>query len=558
MDVEISEYEKIREENMKRNADFLASIGLDSAKPDMKGAVESAKKVSKRGVSVKRKLVDLQPVRRSGRVTIERLKAEDFSLLSEEDRKKKEEELARMLEDKQKQIFESSVMVENNYGNDRWSRNEEESISLFETINEPEDYDKAEHDDEEWAQPIVDTFKRYASPVNIVNDWQEVTKASPSSKKSATKQGGSTKSSLENYTKRMSKLVVTEQDVAKVVEQRTCAVWIHPSSERLIIAAGDKSGYIGLWDVDSDKTSASATSSKKAKEVGVGGVFKYRFHVGNICRIFSWNNDPSKVHSVSYDGTIRTLDFEKPEAAFTASFIAPEGIEDMFYTDACEYISPSTPGSVTNKVFTCSSDGFVRLVDFRMKQSTYAWSTEYDSKIQSVQHFPTDENLYMCAFAGQGADISIYDIRKQSAKAGKSVVSMSGHTKSMNAAYASPDGKYIVSVSQDNTIKLWYDFMSTKKGVVPSYRVNHDNHTGRWLSTFRPVWDPKHAHAFVMGSMARPRMIEVFTVNEKTNTMSAVNLKAEFLGSVCSRNAVHPSQDIIAASNSSGRVHVLR
>ena len=38
-------------------------------------------------------------------------------------------------------------------------------------------------------------------------------------------------------------------------------------------------------------------------------------------------------------------------------------------------------------------------------------------------------------------------------------------------------------------------------------RLRHDNHTGRWLTNFRAVWDSKNEDYFVVGSMARPRQV---------------------------------------------------
>jgi hypothetical protein len=35
----------------------------------------------------------------------------------------------------------------------------------------------------------------------------------------------------------------------------------------------------------------------------------------------------------------------------------------------------------------------------------------------------------------------------------------------------------------------------------------HNNHTGRWLSQFRATWHPKREDMFVVGSVARPRMV---------------------------------------------------
>lgn len=157
-----------------------------------------------------------------------------------------------------------------------------------------------------------------------------------------------------------------------------------------------------------------------------------------------------------------------------------------------------------------------------------------------------------------------------------------GNSHSVNAAAFSPDGKYIVSVGQDNTIQAWEDFLSPSSSSSSSTenlkqtRLRHDNCTGRWLSTLRPVFDPKLPHTFLLGSMERPRRLELFTI-ESTDNISdntstgnkkrkidsiqlqlVTNLMNENLGSVCSRNAIHPTLNMIAGGNSSGRVHLFR
>lgn len=525
---DLSEYERIRQENIQRNESFLVSIGVESMRSDIKSQVNSDKpKASRRGVGLKRKSESAQPVRRSGRVTIERLKAEDLSTLSPSDRKKKEEELQALIDTKASQSYDVSIAADTAGGmNDRWNRLGDEDISALEAANDPTDMDDDDEEDSKtkpsstWAVPFLKTLKSIGKP------------AASKSKKAAS----------GDYTARMAKLKVTDEDVAKVAEHRCCSVWIHPSESKLIVAAGDKSGNIGLWDVDN-------------QGVGVGGVVKYKYHVGNIARMFSFASAPSAMHSVSYDGTIRSLDLEKD--VFSCSFTAPEGIEDMYFQDACELSSGN------GKVLVARSDGYVNLVDFRRNSKSYAWTCDIEAKVQSVQQWPTDENLFLTCCAGSVGEISLFDMRKMTNKGSKvkSLVTVTGHTKSINAAYASPDGKYVISASQDNTLRLWKGWEGAKSTAakIKSQHRPHDNHTGRWLSTFRPVWDVKHAHSFVIGSMSKPRCVEVFTVDDKAQQLTAATvLRSEPLASVCSRNAVHPTLDVIAASNSSGRVHIIR
>lgn len=113
----------------------------------------------------------------------------------------------------------------------------------------------------------------------------------------------------------------------------------------------------------------------------------------------------------------------------------------------------------------------------------------------------------------------------------------------------------MVSVSLDNTIRVWQDF--TTRNTVNSFRINHNNHTGRWLSTFRPIFDQQRPNCFLLGSMAHPRQIEVFNINRSKRAIDdTISMRGEYLESVCSRLSMHPTLDFIAGGNSSGKVHV--
>ena len=166
--------------------------------------------------------------------------------------------------------------------------------------------------------------------------------------------------------------------------------------------------------------------------------------------------------------------------------------------------------------------------------------------------------------------IAVHDLRKvKSGSMWEPLFTLNRHSRSINAAYLSPDtGEYLVSVSLDNTVKIWKDIMTnTTKPVVKS--ISHDNHTGRWLSTLKPAFDPNvnsnSFASFVLGSMAKPRRVEVFSLQSNSSDTSeilgnpTINLMSENLGSVCSRNCFHPRKsNVIAGGNSSGKVHLFR
>lgn len=168
-------------------------------------------------------------------------------------------------------------------------------------------------------------------------------------------------------------------------------------------------------------------------------------------------------------------------------------------------------------------------------------------------------NTLLVTGGGPKGYIGFHDIRKLGKKGSSSAFhTIDHHKKSINAAYVSPDGEYLVSVSQDNTVKVVKNFLEQ---TSTAFSLRHDNFTGRWLSTFRPSFDPKAPSTFVLGSMEHPRVVELFSPAATKGGLSLnrdVVLKSNFLGSVCSRNAFHHDLHVIAGCNSSGRVHIFR
>ena len=153
----------------------------------------------------------------------------------------------------------------------------------------------------------------------------------------------------------------------------------------------------------------------------------------------------------------------------------------------------------------------------------------------------------------------MWDIRMfQNGRKGKSPPPLSTQHagKSVNSAFFSPSGSTLLSTTMSNTLDITKDaHLSNKKILKPTRRIRHDNHTGRWLSTFMAQWHPS-MDIFVVGSMRKPRAIELF--DNDGEELRAI--QGESLTAVASRCCFHPSQDklILVGGNSSGRVTVVR
>ena len=161
------------------------------------------------------------------------------------------------------------------------------------------------------------------------------------------------------------------------------------------------------------------------------------------------------------------------------------------------------------------------------------------------------QNQYFVSPSSKG-ECGIYDTRMAKKKMLTPVTTLMGHTRAISSALFSPQsGNKVVTVSYDNKIRLFDTSNLEEKTKKPILSINHNNQTGRWLTTFKAEWHPMFEDVFFVGSMSQPRQIDVYDV--KGNHFA---MKGEDLGSVCSIVKVHPTQDIIVGGNSSGRVHV--
>lgn len=88
-----------------------------------------------------------------------------------------------------------------------------------------------------------------------------------------------------------------EEWVAKVTPDRIYSVATHPCEHKLIACAGDKQGYVGLWDVDAGQQDDNSR------------VHLFRVHSRPVCCL-EWAT-PQTMITASYDGTVRRFDVEK-------------------------------------------------------------------------------------------------------------------------------------------------------------------------------------------------------------------------------------------------------
>uniref|UniRef100_A0A8C0UBH1 WD repeat-containing protein 76 n=1 Tax=Cyanistes caeruleus TaxID=156563 RepID=A0A8C0UBH1_CYACU len=328
---------------------------------------------------------------------------------------------------------------------------------------------------------------------------------------------------FSRYQESLSSMVLSEENIRKVVKARVCSMAIHPSESTILVAAGDKLGHIGLWN--SCRT-----------EEGHHMFIPHSFQVN--CMHFSPCN-PAHLLSLSND-TLRCGDVTR--AVFDEICRSEESFScfDFLEEHACSAL-------------VSHWGGVVAVVDTRTPGASAELSADIGfGRTRTVHVHPVNKHYFLAAGL---LDVCVFDVRYLKAKGNKPLSSLPGHTKSVASAYFSPvTGSRVVTVCADDKLRV-YDTTSLSPTAKLLSSIRHNNNTGRWLTRFRAIWDPKQEHCFLVGSMAQPRQIQVF---QDTGKLLHSFCNVDCLASVCSINVVHPSQNILVGGNSSGRLHVFK
>lgn len=321
-------------------------------------------------------------------------------------------------------------------------------------------------------------------------------------------------------------------DIVKATEERIYSMAFHPRTDKLVVAAGDKRGNLSLWSAD-----------EPSDEENV--VAMYRPHTSPVTQLHFSPQDSTKLLSSSFDGSIREFDLR------AATF------SELFGTsDNVGITSMALNAEHPNTFLVSCEDGFIWSVDPRQasndKQSQFLL---HEKKVNTVHQHPLFP--FCIATASLDRTVCLWDMRKLKKANNVALVTMP-HSRSVNCAYFSPGGEHLVTVGQDNYVNV-FDTRDAKHhdahSVAPTLAIPHNNQTGRWLTKLHASWDPKRKDRFVIGSMNQPRSIQIFQATRKNPIQE---LTSDYFNSVHSINVFHPTLDVIAGGNSSGRLALWR
>ena len=190
--------------------------------------------------------------------------------------------------------------------------------------------------------------------------------------------------------KNMENLTMSDEIVAKFVPFRIFSLAVHPTQSKLLVAAGDKWGSIGFWDVQNKKNQNS-------------GIQVVKLHSRPVNCMTYDIFDSSKLISTSYDGTMRIFDINEKKSSVLHA--GPENNES--------YMTFLAQVDRDCFLVTHGRPGMIGLIDRRL----YHFKTASKIKIcdyvspKTVSLHPTKANVVFLAQIDKGC--GIFDMRKQ-------------------------------------------------------------------------------------------------------------------------------------------------
>ncbi|KAG8628844.1 hypothetical protein KVT40_002709 [Elsinoe batatas] len=511
--LEISDYERQRQENIAKNKALLQQLQLDAAasglgpKKASKPAQSAGQKRKRQPEKVKK---DIVPTRTSSRIR-------GIVADSEVAQKKAEEERQVYLE--QERAKRQRVSGDLNLG------------------------DVVVSGDGHWN--LSGNFMRRFGPANPGErtfDQQDV-------KETTDKQ-------LKELRERMSGLGLWE-DVTpariKITPERIYSMGFHPSADKPLVFAGDKLGNLGVFDGSQSLAAVKAEDDDEDPDDPEVQVNSFKIHTRTISAFQIHPSDPSSLYSASYDSSIRKLDLNKGVAV---EVWAPPQLDADEPLSGVE-ISRSDP----NMVYFTSLEGRFGMHDMRTPATQSQGLMQLsEKKIGGFTLHPVHNHIF--ATASLDRCLKLWDLRKVSGRGENRLPALIGsHESKLSVSHAAFNSAgQVATASYDDTVKI-YDFSKAgewKAGhelsdeeMAPATVVPHNNQTGRWVTILRAQWQMQPqdgVQRFCIGNMNR--FVDVYTSKGE----QLAQLGGEGISAVPAVAQFHPTQDWIAAGTASGKL----
>ncbi|KAK7388333.1 hypothetical protein VNO78_23147 [Psophocarpus tetragonolobus] len=306
-------------------------------------------------------------------------------------------------------------------------------------------------------------------------------------------------------------LYLDPDNIARVVPGRITNVRFFPSTTVKMVAAGNKFGNVGFWNMEQTD------------------VHLYHPHRAPISGILIQPHCFSKIYTSCYDGILRLMDAEK------------EIFDLLFESDESIY-ALSQPTNETNCLYLAEGSGGLTIWDSRTGKRSSHWVL-HESRINTIDF--NCENPHIVATSSSCGTACTWDLRYTDGDKLTALRTFT-HKRSVQSAYFSPSGRSLATTSLDNTIGI-YSGVNLEDAAF----INHYNNTGRWLSTFRAKWGWDDSYLFV-GNMNRAVDVVSAVQRKIVKTLESENMSA-----IPCRFDTHSYEvGMVAGATSGGQVYI--
>ncbi|KAG0147965.1 hypothetical protein CROQUDRAFT_655560 [Cronartium quercuum f. sp. fusiforme G11] len=365
----------------------------------------------------------------------------------------------------------------------------------------------------------------------------------------------------------------------KACPNRIYCTTFHPTVDKHLLFVGDKLGGVGVWDAladtskseegaedgdvkkATDKNDSQRKPVKKEKEVDEdedeaepiqGRSFFIQAHSPSaISGIQIHPINSHLVYTSSYDSTIRELNFETKQSTEVLAGDDLSSGEMLF--SAFEFANEG------REIWCSDNSGGLSHRDLReAKGKAKRWEMS-KKKIGCVSLCPNSGDRWVVT-AGLNREMRIWDLKilaglstdsELETLESKACVVNYPHRLACSSAYFNSTGNKLLSTSYDDTLRVWdfdptsenpWEAADSEEGFLPTYSARHDNQSGRWVSVMKAKWCPN------------PRLPPHFTVGNMKQKLDVYSSKGELL-----KQLTDPQLTTVPAStaqhpNLSGRI----
>ena len=310
-----------------------------------------------------------------------------------------------------------------------------------------------------------------------------------------------------------------ERCLVKVAPDRIYSMGMLPVRDKVVAVAGTKFGSMMFWDATQVFTGEDVDALPK--------VWSFTPHPDESITNIKFSE--GLLYTSAYDGSIKRLN---SEYEFETMFESKK--KDEWIICGMDVVSG-------NEFVMSDVEGRVGLLDWRNKDALVKEWNMKEKKIGCVSMSCDGRQL---ALSSNDGTVSVYDWRNLSPEKalktfeyGRAVTSVYFHPNS-------PD--YLVSTCYDDHVRVHH----LKDDVVKEAR--HNNQTGRWITPFKAIWDPKSTSAddsrIIVGDMNRG--LDIYDV---TGGMLQ-NITSDYVTSQPAVSAAHSYHPIVISGNASGKL----